>query len=654
MKKFRTILTAAALCMIFVMAAGCSISQATNIELISYPKTEFFQGEKIDNMPFTILVTLNNGNTTQISFTPKDHGAVQVANFSTTNVGSFTAYFTYRSFTYRFDYTVVGEGEYTGFAGGEGTQADPYLIANAEHFKNIVLKGNTVSEGKENGYVYYELIADIDLSGLDVATDTEYREMIALGHFKYPTESAYSFNGSLNGNGHRLMNFRATTDLGIFGTIKNGDFSNIIIDGFNTVGYRVGAFGNGPYSTDNTASASFTNVTINENSRLGFGGYIFQAKGAESVTFTNCTMSGSVYGDGNNVGGFMGDTQALNTTFTNCAMNGTVIGVGEVGAFAGWVNDVDAFHLEDEGTVERGNSVGGTVTYIYTRSSRGSTDLNVGTAVPGTYIQDSANTTKDQEGNVVVSTTDGVRSLTWDKVDGAAYYRVVFTGQYTHYITDGNSGYKIHHPGGYDTPMDFARIDSTNAATYTYGKADGEIVYSSYATTPTGIEGKTFDRNGNVEISIPGSNYWSYSRWINGASRILKGYREAALQDWYNGNEGNITESNGWLVVPAIQAGDSLLLAKATGDVEVNQTVVGADGQATEGYTLVNWDEVSSYFGGTNDAYAAYTILNQNIAIKQKTGTPVQVYVFAYNEDGIIIAGCRVGSAQKTYTADNT
>ena len=532
MKKFRTILTAAALCMIFVMAAGCSISQATNIELISYPKTEFLVDEDIRELPFTILVTLNNGNTTQIEFSLAKPGAVQVANFSTENVGSFTAYFTYRSFTYRFDYTVT-DGTPSDFAGGSGTEADPYLIANAEQFKNIVLRGNELAESTtmyENGYVYYELIADIDLSGLDVSADAAYREKIELGHFKYPTASEYEFNGSLNGNGHKLMNFKATTDLGIFGTIKNGDFSNLVIDGFNTVGYRVGAFGNGPYSTDNSARASFTNVTINENCRMGFGGYIFQAKGASEVLFTDCVMNGLVYGDGNNVGGFMGDIQCP-VTVTNCQMNGSVLGFDFVGAYFGYVGTT---------SITLSNSTAnGTAKYLL-----GSTNV-VG--------ENKFNQAEKTGADLGLALADN--KITWNAVEGASYYRVVFGGVYLHFIKTAENVYNLHFVGGYITPIEVS--DKITGTEYT-GK-----IYTAFATEG-GIEGNTFTNN------TQDAKY----------NDLLP---KTDLQAWLNGGNGDPAKT--WLVKPANDTGSSILLAK---------------------------------------------------------GQELTIYVFAYDADGIIIAGGQV------------
>ena len=498
MKKFRTILTAAALCMIFVMAAGCSISQATNIELISYPKTEFLQNEEINDLEFKIAVTIENA-VRPITFSINDPNGVQIDNFRTDRVGSFTAYFTYRSFTYRFDYT-VSTGEYTGFAGGSGEVDDPYLIANAEQFKNIVLEGNS------SEYTYYELIADIDLSGLDVAADPAYKAKIDLGHFKYPTESAYSFNGSLNGNDHKLMNFKATTDLGIFGTIYKGDFSNIVIDGFNTVGYRVAAFGPGLYDEEGEATATFTDVTINANCRLGFGGYIFQAKGAKSVTFTDCTMNGNVYGDGNNVGGFMGDAQCP-VTFTDCEMNGTVLGNDQVGNFVGWVNgsskatDLLTF-TEREGTQTNSLGSNANVTYLAGLSSNsGNVSINTVNAKKGTTI-------------TVEKNSDG--HLSWAAVDGAAYYRVVFNGQLFHLVKKlGETTYNLHFCGGYNTPMEV----SDQLLTPVY---DG-TVYTAFATNG-GLNGVTAITDTNNRVGTAADNIRDFNALVAGLTDSYPAY----------------------------------------------------------------------------------------------------------------------------------
>ena len=471
---------------------------------------------------------------------------MRVENFSTDEVGSFTAYFTYRSFTYRFDYTVT-DGVYTGFAGGSGIETDPYLIANAEHFKNIVLMGNDLAKDEkyENGYIYYELIADIDLSGLDVAADSAYKAKIDLGQFKYPTESAYSFNGSLNGNGHKLMNFKATTDLGIFGTIKNGDFSNIIIDGFNTVGYRVGAFGNGPYSTypttdtANAAKASFTNVIINANCRMGFAGFIYQAKGASEVTFTRCQMNGAVYGDGDNVGGFMGDVQSP-TSFENCTMGGTVVGFNHVGAFVGWLGN------GKEGEVVTEATCLGTETSDY-----GETSKNV-------YDPEHFNRATVAETAMTIEKSDS--SITWNAVDGAAYYRVVYNGLLFHFLKTGENTYNLHFIGGYWTPMEVSeKIELKPGET----ELTAEILYTAFATSG-GIDTSTklSDKNGKLDntdkVTLFNNTFGTKATF----GQVFEPATVGTLASWVNGGDATKT----WLVVPAedLSTATSLILAKSS------------------------------------------------------------------------------------------
>ncbi len=500
MKKFRTILTAAALCMIFAVAAGCSISQASNITLISYPKTEYLLNEKIDNLEFTIEVTIEN-TVRPVTFSVNDPNGVRVENFSTEKVGSFTAYFTYRSFTYRFDYTVT-DGTISDFAGGSGSETDPYLIANAEQFKNIVLKGDA------SKYTWYELTADIDLSGLDVANDADYKAKIDLGHFKYPTESLYSFNGSLEGNGHKLMGFKATTNLGIFGTIYKGDFSNLVIDGFNTVGYRVGAFGTGLYDEQEQATASFTNVTINDNCRLGFGGYIFQAKGAKSVTFTDCVMNGAVYGDGDNVGGFMGDIQCP-VTVTNCQMNGSVLGFDFVGAYFGYVGTT---------SITLSNSTAnGTAKYLL-----GSTNV-VG--------ENKFNQAEKTGADLGLALADN--KITWNAVEGASYYRVVFGGTFLHFTKNADGGYDLHFKGGYVTPLE---VSGQIRGKTSYG-GENEQIYTAFATT--GIEGLTINWSDEIDLknSVPVKTNNGYTNLF--ADKGLASVPETATWLDFNADIGN-------------------------------------------------------------------------------------------------------------------
>lgn len=438
--KTKFVLLTAILLIVMALAVGCNglISQVSSISIKTFPRTEYTVEENIDNEKIVIDVEFTNGANQIIEFTKVTASSVGVTieNFHTDTEGTRTATVTYGSVSCRFDYVVKSKSS-SGFAGGSGTETDPYQIANAEQFKNIVLRGDS------NKYTYYKLISDIDLSGLYEEGDLYY-EKIDVGHFKYPRVSKYSFKGSLDGarpagGNFALMNFTAIDDLGIIGSISQGDFSNIDIRNFNTLGYRVGAFGTGTFSdilSDDSANdtyATFTNVHVLADCKMGFAGFIYQAKNTKSVTFNSCTMAGTVFGDGNNVGGFMGDSQTRTgqTVFNNCAMTGSVRGYKYVGEYVGW-HSIDLVYKNTPNTQKN-------VSHFST-----STDpLNEGTEL-GVFNVDLADITKGK--------------LTDPRTPDAAYYRVVYTTVLDHFVKIDEekideTNYKLHFAGGYNTPV---------------------------------------------------------------------------------------------------------------------------------------------------------------------------------------------------------
>ena len=477
--KTKFVLLTAILLIVMALAVGCNglISQVSSISIRTFPRTEYTVGENIDNEKIEIYVEFTNGANQIIEFTKANASSVGVTieNFHTDTEGSRTATVTYSSVSCRFDY-VVKSASSSGFAGGSGTETDPYQIANAEQFKNIVLKGNS------DVYTYYKLISDIDLSGLYVKGD-EYYNKIDVGHFKYPRVSDYSFKGSLDGarpagGNFALMNFTAIDDLGIIGSISQGDFSNIDIRNFNTLGYRVGAFGTGTFSDilpENPANdtyATFTNVHVLADCKMGFAGFIYQAKNTKSVTFNSCTMAGTVFGDGNNVGGFMGDSQTLTeqTVFNNCAMTGSVLGYEFVGEYVGW-HTIELVYNNTPHTEEN-------VSHFSTETS----DLNEGTKRT-VFNVDLANITNGK--------------LTDPGISDAAYYRVVYTTVLDHFVKIDETNYKLHFAGGYNTPVYVSEKLSGN-------KWEFPAYTRAYFEVPSNIN--FFDEDGVT--SIPRSDCW--------------------------------------------------------------------------------------------------------------------------------------------------
>lgn len=481
--KTKFVLLTAILLIVMALAVGCNglISQVSSISITTFPRTEYTVGENIDNEKIEIYVEFTNGGNDSISFTKANASSygVTIENFHTDTVGTRTATVTYSSVSCRFDY-VVKSASSSGFAGGSGTETDPYQIANAEQFKKIVLEGNSEK------YTYYKLISDIDLSGLyEKGDEDEYYKKIDVGHFKYPRVSNYSFKGSLDGarpagGNFALMNFTAIDDLGIIGSISQGDFSNIDIRNFNTLGYRVGAFGTGTFSnilSDDPANdtyATFTNVHVLADCKMGFAGFIYQAKNTKSVTFNSCTMAGTVFGDGNNVGGFMGDSQTLTgqTVFNNCAMTGSVLGYKYVGEYVGY-HSIDLVYNDTPHTQKN-------VSHFSTETI----DLNEGTKRP-VFNVDRANITNG--------------TLTDPRIPDAAYYRVVYTTILDHFVKkdDTNTNYKLHFAGGYNTPVYVSeKLSGSEWAFPAYTRA--------YFEVPSNIN--FFDKDGVT--SIKRSDCW--------------------------------------------------------------------------------------------------------------------------------------------------
>ena len=102
------------------------------------------------------------------------------------------------------------------FAGGSGTEDDPYLISRKEHFELI-------SQIKNGLYSHYLLVNDIDFNGetaSPIGDEYEY------------------FNGTLNGCGYTIKNLHINGDntVGLFSSIGSyGLIENLKIDNFNII-----------------------------------------------------------------------------------------------------------------------------------------------------------------------------------------------------------------------------------------------------------------------------------------------------------------------------------------------------------------------------------------------------------------------------------
>ena len=177
----------------------------------------------------------------------------------------------------------------TSFAGGDGSLANPYQIANAEQlaylYKTVQTTGSSFSNDK-----HFKLTADIYLNDV---SDSDWKTKSPRSWYASTSTNGYRFTGNFDGDGHT-----------VYGLYYNGSEGNIgllpIMDNWNydiyvkdltisdsyiqTTGNIVGAVSSRLYSGNNKM-ADFSNICITDSVTVkGTGGtYV-----AGILGFSNC------------------------------------------------------------------------------------------------------------------------------------------------------------------------------------------------------------------------------------------------------------------------------------------------------------------------------------------------------------------------------
>ena len=256
------------------------------------------------------------------------------------------------------------------FAGGEGTEDDPYQIATLEQLQAV---GDSVHLDK-----HFIQIADIDAS--DTESWNEGKGFEPIG-----SSSNHSFTGSYDGNGHEISGLhidRPERDgVGLFGFVyprsASGTIANLCLHQINIAGRdRVGGLigfirwggkvsgvcVSGNISGGNTVGGlvgdgrngqiSNSNATVNVTGSGAVGGLV----GSRGI-ITNSIATGDVTG-GSSIGGLVGGGSLVE----NSVATGNVYGTRFVGGLAGSVSFVHASYAT--GDVFGNRYVGGLVGYI--------------------------------------------------------------------------------------------------------------------------------------------------------------------------------------------------------------------------------------------------------------------------------------------------
>lgn len=237
-------------------------------------------------------------------------------------------------------YALVGEGEVN-----VSLNIDPAI---ASHFSgttqdeitfNIVNGTETIATADEfvskltaKADGHYVLTSDIDLKDKDLS---------ALGN------GAYTFKGSINGQGHKVsgasLKQDGGTDIGIIAKTEGAVLRNIAFVDYcvntNDQGNHVGFIG----SAKNTI---FKNVYA-RGSVYGNDHVALLAGDGDGCTLTNCMVDGSVKAR-SQVGGFFGCTLEGGATFNHCLATGTLRATyrGWIGGFIGLVDKLSTISIQ--------------------------------------------------------------------------------------------------------------------------------------------------------------------------------------------------------------------------------------------------------------------------------------------------------------------
>jgi hypothetical protein len=350
------------------------------------------------------------------------------------------------------------------FAGGTGTQSNPYQIATAEHLDNI---RTILTPGSQ---FYFIQTADIDLSG--------YANWEPIGG----GGTELVFNGYYNGQHFTISNLTinqpSTNDVGLFGHFASGDVSfgqftrleNIIIEnadvtGNNAVGALVGRVTG---SNRNVIRDCFV-IAGSVTGIAGVGGlagvnnsFLESVEGQEGERpiirrcYSNIEVIASGGSSSERIGGLVGCNSRGQIENSHSAGNVSASAASKVGGLAGCSEELAVItNTFSSGFVDAsGAEVGGLV------GSLGSGN-NAGT-VTASYWDTETSGQSSSDGGQGRTTAQMQNQITFSGWDFSSVWNI-FEGDYYPFLRNHNlSGFDLTDPGQLDAGQSFD-LGITNA-----------------------------------------------------------------------------------------------------------------------------------------------------------------------------------------------
>ncbi|NLK50540.1 MAG: choice-of-anchor D domain-containing protein [Candidatus Cloacimonetes bacterium] len=229
------------------------------------------------------------------------------------------------------------------FAGGSGTEQDPWQVATAVHLNNV---RNYLGD-YYNPY-YFIQTADIDL---DVAPYNEGEGWVPIGY-----DSSNIFRGHYDGDGFIITGLyinRSDSDYqGLFGFISEATIRNLGMINVNVTGcqYTGGFVGQKSYGS---ISNCYSTGSVTGDRRSGLlVGY------NNGGSISNCHSTGSVTGNGYYAGGLVGFNSG---SVTNCYSNASATGNNYTGGLIGHNSRGKIDNCYSNGSVTGNDYTGGLV-----------------------------------------------------------------------------------------------------------------------------------------------------------------------------------------------------------------------------------------------------------------------------------------------------
>lgn len=241
------------------------------------------------------------------------------------------------------------------FAGGSGTEADPWQIATAEQLNSV---RNYL--GPSNSDKHFILTADIDLG---VAPWNSGDGWVPIGWYIVWNNSS-PFSGKLDGNGYSISGLkinRTQSDYqGLFGYVSYASITSLKVIDLDVWGHdNVG----GVSGINELSTISSCNISGVVRGNDSVGGLV----GGHFGTINSCSSTGSVNGRWH-VGGLVGSNHG-NSLVVNSYSRSDVSGTLEhIGGLVGvsWDYSIINNSYSRGNVTGSANSVGGLVGFVYT------------------------------------------------------------------------------------------------------------------------------------------------------------------------------------------------------------------------------------------------------------------------------------------------